>query len=201
MPSSRSWCTRSQTPTFWLLLHAVRAFVSHPTNPSRLLPLSGALPDMKASSSGYVELQTLYKHKAREDLALVRDLLGETLDRVGLDRASVGDDEVETFVKHAAWLKVVRGRSLRMEHEACALKGQIGASVVSLGLCGLSRSKERRSRCMDSNQSTDVHFSYVRRRPPLVGLVPAAARRVPLHLHGPARREPLHGRARALARA
>ncbi|KPV72506.1 uncharacterized protein RHOBADRAFT_55611 [Rhodotorula graminis WP1] len=121
----------ASTPVFWLLLHAVRAFVSHPSNPSRLLPLSGALPDMKASSSGYVALQTLYKHKAREDLALVRALVADTLERVGLDRDSVGSDEIETFVKHAAWLKVVRGRSLRMEHEACALKGQVGALLAS----------------------------------------------------------------------
>ncbi|TNY23845.1 NEDD8-activating enzyme E1 regulatory subunit [Rhodotorula diobovata] len=115
------------TPTFWLLLHAVRSFVSHPSNPSRLLPLSGALPDMKASSQGYVALQTLYKTKAREDLALVRRLLGETLDAAGVPRAAVSDDEVETFVRHAAWLKVVRGRSLRMEEDECRLKGQVGA--------------------------------------------------------------------------
>ncbi|GAA5825049.1 hypothetical protein JCM3770_004513 [Rhodotorula araucariae] len=114
------------TPTFWLLLRAVRSFVSHPSNPSRLLPLSGALPDMKASSAGYVALQTLYKAQARADLALVRQLLGETLDAVGLPRGAVGDDEVETFVKHSAWLKVVRGRSLRMEQDECALRGQVG---------------------------------------------------------------------------
>lgn len=124
--------TASQSPNFWILVHALRAFVRHPSNPSNLLPLPGALPDMKASSSGYVTLQTLYKGKAREDLALVKHLVGETLDRVGLERSRIADEEVETFVKHAAWLKVVRGRSLREEENDCSLKGKIGSSRLSL---------------------------------------------------------------------
>ncbi|BGP02964.1 NEDD8-activating enzyme E1 regulatory subunit [Rhodotorula toruloides ATCC 204091] len=120
----------SSSSNFWILVHALRAFVRHPSNPSNLLPLPGALPDMKASSSGYVTLQTLYKGKAREDLALVKQLVGETLDRVGVERSRIADEEVETFVKHAAWLKVVRGRSLREEENDCALKGKIG-SILS----------------------------------------------------------------------
>ncbi|BGP27169.1 NEDD8-activating enzyme E1 regulatory subunit [Rhodotorula toruloides] len=119
----------SSSPNFWILVHALRAFVRHLSNPSNLLPLPGALPDMKASSSGYVTLQTLYKGKAREDLALVKQLVGETLDRVGVERSRISDDEVETFVKHAAWLKVVRGRSLRNEENDCALKGKIGSTL------------------------------------------------------------------------
>ncbi|GAA5984582.1 hypothetical protein JCM10908_003410 [Rhodotorula pacifica] len=123
----------SSSPNFWLLLHAVRAFTRHPSNPSHLLPLSGALPDMKATSSSYVTLQKLYKQKAREDLDLVKQLLGETLAQAGIDDANVTvrDEEVESFVKHAAWLKVVRGRSLRQEVEACKLKGQIGSILSS----------------------------------------------------------------------
>ncbi|GAA6015476.1 hypothetical protein JCM8202_002485 [Rhodotorula sphaerocarpa] len=134
----------SSSSNFWLLLHAVRAFTRHPSNPSHLLPLSGALPDMKATSSGYVTLQKLYKQKAREDLELVRQLLGETLGRVeitapsaaaggeaGSVRGVVSQAELESFVKHAAWLKMIRGRSLRQEHEACYLQGKIG-SILSM---------------------------------------------------------------------
>lgn len=127
-----------QSTHFWLLLHAVRAFTRHPSNPSRLLPLSGALPDMKATSSAYVTLQKLYKQKAREDLDLVKQLLRETLATVGAVSSNDGggggsvggidirEEEIESFVKHAAWLKVIRGRSLRQEYEACKLAGQIG---------------------------------------------------------------------------
>lgn len=134
----------SSSTHFWLLLHAVRAFTRHPSNPSHLLPLSGALPDMKATSSAYVTLQKLYKQKAREDLELVKQLLGETLATVGASSSngkggegggSVGidirEEEIESFVKHAAWLKVIRGRSLRQEYEACKLAGQIGSLLSS----------------------------------------------------------------------
>lgn len=119
----------SQSSNFWLLLHAVHAFTQHPSNPSHLLPLSGALPDMKATSSSYVTLQKLYKQKARDDLDLVKSLLNETLASAGLEQGSstVKEEEVESFVKHAAWLKVIRGRSLRQEMgDECKLKGQIG---------------------------------------------------------------------------
>lgn len=95
---------------------------------------------MKATSSAYVTLQKLYKQKAREDLELVKRLLAETLETVGLAAVSsngggegggsvdIREEEVESFVKHAAWLKVIRGRSLRQEYEACKLAGQIGES-------------------------------------------------------------------------
>jgi len=118
----------ASSSNFWLLLRAVREFVSHPDNASKLLPLSGALPDMKAETTGYVDLQNLFKTQAKKDVALVGELLGEVLDKVGRPRESVSQDEVETFVKHSAFLKVVRGRSLRQEREASALKGKIGKS-------------------------------------------------------------------------
>jgi len=115
-----------QSSNFWLLLHSVRSFVSHPDNPSGLLPLSGTLPDMKAETTGYVDLQNLFKTQAKKDIVLVTTLLSELLDKVGRPRESITQDEVDTFVKHTAFLKVVRGRSLRQEHQASALKGKVG---------------------------------------------------------------------------
>lgn len=106
----------------------MRNFVQHPTS-SGLLPLSGALPDMKADTQRYVGLQTIYRAKARQDLALVRTLLAELLASVGVAEGRISKDEIETFVKHSAFLKVVRGRSLRQEHEASLLKGQVRASL------------------------------------------------------------------------
>ncbi|GAA5874111.1 hypothetical protein JCM1840_000354 [Sporobolomyces johnsonii] len=121
----------ASSSNFWLLLHAVRSFTTHPSNPSALLPLSGALPDMKADSKNYVSLQTLYRAKAREDLEVVQTLLGALLDRLGIERSRVSEGEVETFVKHSAWLKVVRGRSLRQEHDENALKGQVESLLAA----------------------------------------------------------------------
>ncbi|KAK4052714.1 hypothetical protein OIV83_002001 [Microbotryomycetes sp. JL201] len=92
-----------------------------------LLPLSGALPDMHADSKGYVKLQTLYKTKARQDLQLVNQLLSELCTSIGIvdPRLRFSDDQVETFVKHSAFLKVVRGRSLRQELEKPLIKGRV----------------------------------------------------------------------------
>lgn len=118
--------SRVQSPNFWILLHAVRLFTQHSSNPAHLLPLSGALPDMKADTTGYVGLQSMYKAKAKEDLALVKQLLGEVLQKAGVEASRITAEEVETFVKHSAYLKVVRGRSLRMEEEASLVKGNLG---------------------------------------------------------------------------
>ncbi|KAM0750517.1 NEDD8-activating enzyme E1 regulatory subunit [Meredithblackwellia eburnea MCA 4105] len=114
----------STSSNFWILLRAVRNFVEHPSSEG-LLPLSGALPDMKADTQRYVGLQTVYRTKARQDLALVEALLSEILSTLGLPPDSVSKDEADTFVKHSAFLKVVRGRSLRQEAEDSLLKGQI----------------------------------------------------------------------------
>lgn len=107
----------AQSKPFYLLLNALSAFVKSPANPLRLLPVSAALPDMKASTAAYVGLQNVYKAKAKVDLDAVGAHLRQTLARVGLDDDAVGEDELADFVKNAAFLKVVSGRSLRQERE------------------------------------------------------------------------------------
>lgn len=115
-----SWCI-SQSAPFWLLLRAIRNFVYSPStnSGSPLLPLSGSLPDMKATSSGYSTLVALYRSKAKEDLASVRTELSNVLQHAGLpDDGSVVDEEMlSVFVKNVAFLKVVRGRRMRDEYE------------------------------------------------------------------------------------
>lgn len=109
--------SRNQSKPFHLLCNALRAFIRSPSNPSRLLPVSAALPDMKASTSAYVSLQNVYKAKAKADLEAIGRHLRETLRRVGLDEDAVGEAELADFVKNAAFLKVISGRSLRQERE------------------------------------------------------------------------------------
>lgn len=82
---------------------------------------------MKASSEKYVTLQTLYRARAKEDLAEVERALSVLLVGLGVDEARISKEEVETFVKHASYLKLVRGRSLREEEEKSALTGQVGS--------------------------------------------------------------------------
>jgi amyloid beta precursor protein binding protein 1 len=85
---------------------------------------------MKASSAQYVTLQTLYRARAKEDLAEVKRALSVLLAGLGVDEARIGEEEIGTFVKHAGYLKIIRGRSLREEEEKSALKGQVGACIT-----------------------------------------------------------------------
>ncbi|WFD46146.1 hypothetical protein GLX27_000775 [Malassezia furfur] len=102
-----------KTPPFWLLVAALRAYVAQ----EHTLPLSGALPDMKATSETYVALQHLYVAKARRDFDAFLSCLDDVLDKAHLSRdaAGLGDDQVRTFVKHAAHLRLVRGRRLAQQ--------------------------------------------------------------------------------------
>lgn len=98
--------------------------------PLGLLPLSGVLPDMKASSTQYVSLQNAFRTKAKVDLERFGKILQDVLQEVG--GRAIGQEEVESFVKHGKFLLVVRGRSLRMEQESSLLKGRIGALPFSI---------------------------------------------------------------------
>lgn len=85
------------------------------------LPLPGSLPDMKALSSTYVQLQLLYRQKASEDLATFKRLVSEVLQSVSLPADDISDGEIESFAKNAAYLKVIRGRRLRDTAESHGL--------------------------------------------------------------------------------
>jgi amyloid beta precursor protein binding protein 1 len=68
---------------------------------------------MKSLSVTYVELQRLYRAKATEDIATFRGHLTRVLEQVGLPVDSISSDEIESFTKHASYLKLIRGRRLR----------------------------------------------------------------------------------------
>lgn len=49
----------SKTDNFWIIARAVKDFLENHEQGNGLLPLSGGIPDMKAESSGYVDLQNV----------------------------------------------------------------------------------------------------------------------------------------------
>lgn len=100
----------SNSTNFWVLVAALREFV---VSEDCRLPLSGVLPDMKADTTGFLKLQTVYRQKAAADRARFKDLLNELLDAAGRPRDAITDDEIEIFCKNSAHLKVVCGTSLR----------------------------------------------------------------------------------------
>lgn len=102
----------AQSPTrasssFWLLAHAVRAFAAS-NNGS--LPLSGALPDMKATSAGYVALQNTYRAKALADRSSVTSIVRSVESSLG--RATpISDADIAAFCRNAGHVRLLRGRA------------------------------------------------------------------------------------------
>lgn len=110
-------CTNlsASSSNFWILVRALREFVA--ASPTHSLPLSGSIPDMKATSAAYIKLQNTYRGKALQDLADFKQIVSQTCAAAGVE-GSIGDDEIEAFVKHAGYLKLIRGRSEKQRHEA-----------------------------------------------------------------------------------
>ena len=82
-----------------------------------VLPLSGSLPDMKAQSADYVQLQNIYKTKARHDFEVIDERVRE-IEKALLvaGRPAISRPEVEAFCKNAASVKLVNGSPLRTSH-------------------------------------------------------------------------------------
>lgn len=95
-----------ESANFWVIANAIKQFYQRHS----VLPLPGGLPDMKSTSAGYIKLQTLYKSKARADVAEVAGTVRE-LER-SLGRSSqIAAGEIEQFCKNAAFVRVLTNAS------------------------------------------------------------------------------------------
>uniref|UniRef100_A0A674MC86 NEDD8-activating enzyme E1 regulatory subunit n=1 Tax=Takifugu rubripes TaxID=31033 RepID=A0A674MC86_TAKRU len=92
----------SQTPSFWLMLQAVKEFVLNEGNGS--LPVRGTIPDMIADSQKFIKLQNVYRTKAMQDAAAVSKYVERLLQSVG------------KVCKNSSFLRVVHCRSLADEY-------------------------------------------------------------------------------------
>jgi hypothetical protein len=73
------------------------------------MPLSGTLPDMKAQSADYIELQNIYKYKARRDIQAVTTLVRGIEKQYSLSNP-VYEREIEVFCKNAQYMRLIRGK-------------------------------------------------------------------------------------------
>ena len=96
---------REDSPTFWVIANAVGLFYTK----YGVLPVPGSVPDMKARSKDYIQLQNVYKSKARKDLAEVLESV-RFLERNANRSIPIEEKDVEAFCKNAAHIKLVRGR-------------------------------------------------------------------------------------------
>ncbi|KAK4618616.1 NEDD8-activating enzyme E1 regulatory subunit [Fulvia fulva] len=101
---------------FWVIANAVSQFYQQHNE----LPLPGAVPDMKARSNTYIELQNIYKAKAREDANEVLKIVRQTEQRVGRSVA-IDEKEVDNFCKGAAHIALVRGSPFKIAQAGKAI--------------------------------------------------------------------------------
>ncbi|KAF5310187.1 hypothetical protein D9619_010598 [Psilocybe cf. subviscida] len=87
-----------ESAPFYHLVHALKKFTEE--QPSRTLPLTGALPDMKASTDSYIHLQKMYKTRAEEEKKTFKSYL----------QVPVPEDMVDAFLKNSHALKLLRGQ-------------------------------------------------------------------------------------------
>ncbi|KAG7119790.1 NEDD8-activating enzyme E1 regulatory subunit like protein [Verticillium longisporum] len=98
MPTSLLPIYLALRATFWIIAGAIKAFYEK----HKCLPVPGGLPDMKAQSSVYIQLQGIYKAKARKDAAEVLDSVRRAPGGEHVDPA-----EVDLFCKNAAFVKLI----------------------------------------------------------------------------------------------
>ncbi|CAG8506643.1 7372_t:CDS:10 [Diversispora eburnea] len=124
-PACENITTKSSS--FWIIARAIRDFV---TNEGQgLLPLAGSVPDMKSDTTGYITLQTIYRQKAKEDAAAVRARVNDILISIGRTTDFIQDEEINSFCKHAAYIKVIRYRSLQEEYISDPKKSEINRRI------------------------------------------------------------------------
>lgn len=116
-------------PLFFHLLAALKKFAAQPPH---TLPLSSTLPDMKASTDAYIGLQKLYKDQAEREKAIFRSFISPDV--------KIGDDLIDSFVKNAHALRVIRGSPwVSIDENANALGKGGGVSLIVLFLCNMKR--------------------------------------------------------------
>ncbi|KAK3174269.1 hypothetical protein OEA41_001513 [Lepraria neglecta] len=121
---------RKDSANFWIIAHAINKF--HAAH-NGLLPLPGALPDMKAQSSDYIQLQNIYKAKARSDFAEVTATVRQSERDLDI-KSPIEDKEIEAFCKGAQFVKLIRGRPIRVAKSTEPLGWSDRAEALSMEL-------------------------------------------------------------------
>ncbi|XP_020344819.1 NEDD8-activating enzyme E1 regulatory subunit-like isoform X2 [Oncorhynchus kisutch] len=143
----------SQTPAFWVMTRAVREFVQNDGGGN--LPVRGSIPDMIADSEKFINLQNVYREKAMQDASVVSKHVESLLQSVGKPSESISEQDIKLFCKNAAFLRVVRCRSLAEEYSVetvnkdaitCSMDGADGEMVLYLMLRSVDRFYQQHSR-------------------------------------------------------
>uniref|UniRef100_A0A3Q2D3G3 NEDD8-activating enzyme E1 regulatory subunit n=1 Tax=Cyprinodon variegatus TaxID=28743 RepID=A0A3Q2D3G3_CYPVA len=131
-----------QSSSFWMMLRAVKEFVYNEGNGS--LPVRGTIPDMIADSQKFINLQNVYREKSLQDAAAVSKHVERLLQSVGKPVESISEKDIKLFCKNAAFLRVVRCRSLAEEYHVDSIN------------------KDEITSCMESPDSEMVFYLMIR---------------------------------------
>lgn len=119
---------------FWFIVRALRDFAAAE---GARLPVSGAVPDMTATSDYFRTLQMLFKTKAAQDTEAVATRVAELLSAAGAAPTHVSSDLIRDMCQHARVLRVMRYRSIASELDpATACKGEIAESFDTAAAFG-----------------------------------------------------------------
>lgn len=110
-------CTRltKSSSSFWIMAKAVKDFVENEGN--GYLPLRGTIPDMTAETSLYINLQNIYRAKARHDADIVLRRVQENLEELNKSCDWITEKDVRLFCREASHLSVTRGTKIADEYE------------------------------------------------------------------------------------
>ncbi|KAK7504555.1 hypothetical protein BaRGS_00004041, partial [Batillaria attramentaria] len=104
----------SESKPFWILCRALKDYVEN--EGQGCLPVRGSIPDMTADSERYIQLQTVYRERAAEDMVAITSRVHTILQELGRTCSTISESEIRTFCRNAAFLRVVRCRSLLDEY-------------------------------------------------------------------------------------
>ncbi|XP_069509303.1 NEDD8-activating enzyme E1 regulatory subunit isoform X2 [Ambystoma mexicanum] len=103
-----------QSPSFWILAHALKEFVSKEGRGT--LPVRGTIPDMIADSDKFIKLQSVYRERAKKDAGSIEKYAAQLLLSLGKPPECISQKDIRLFCRNAAFLRVVRCRSLSEEY-------------------------------------------------------------------------------------
>ncbi|CAL1541660.1 unnamed protein product [Lymnaea stagnalis] len=114
-----------ESKNFWVMMRALKEFTRN--EGLGFLPVRGTIPDMTSDSERYIQLQTVYRDQAEIDALAVAGHVHSLLHTIGRDEplkpdrtkkpGTITDSEIKTFCRNAAFLNVVRCRSLQQEYD------------------------------------------------------------------------------------
>ncbi|XP_019628819.1 PREDICTED: NEDD8-activating enzyme E1 regulatory subunit-like [Branchiostoma belcheri] len=104
----------AESSDFFVMTKALKEFVDNEGKGA--LPLRGAIPDMFADSERYIQLQNIYKDQAKQDASAVASRVSQILSSIGRPSHCISEEVIRLFCRNAAFLRVVRTRSLEEEY-------------------------------------------------------------------------------------